>query len=76
MSVALDLLGPVPVEVGDRLEAADAGSAEPAFLAAPAAIDFFEARDLLQDLHGRKATLGGARQKVVEGATDGAGGRP
>ncbi len=67
---ALDLLGPVPVEIGDWLEASEAGSSKAALLAAPAAVDFLEPRDLLQHLHGRKTILGGARHKVIERAPD------
>src|SRR5262245_56160021 len=69
--IALDLLRPVPVEIHHRLEAPDAGSVKSAFLAAPALVDLLEARDLLQNLHGREAALGGARQKVVAGLPDG-----
>src|SRR5207245_10768949 len=69
-AVALYFLGPVPVEIGDRFEASDAGSVKPAFLAAPALVDLLQSCDLLQDLHGRQAALGGARQEVVEGASD------
>jgi hypothetical protein len=48
--VALDLLGPVPVEVGDRLEAADAGAFEPPLQASLGAFDELEAHHFLDDL--------------------------
>src|SRR5688572_12327938 len=69
--VALDLLGPAPVEVSDRLEASDAGPAQPALLAAPTLVDLLQACDFFQDLHRRQPALDGAREEVVEGACDG-----
>ncbi len=68
--VALDLLWPVPVEVGDGLEASDAGPLQPALEAASRSLDLLQPCDLLQDLSGRPAALGGAGQKVVEGLGD------
>ena len=64
--VALDLLGPVPVEVGDGLEAADAGALEASLEAAPRTFGQLEADDLLDDLARREAALGGAGQEVLE----------
>ncbi len=69
--VALDLFGPVPVEVGDGLEASDAGSLKAAVEAASCLFDLLEASDFFEDLCGRPAALGSACEEIVESLGNG-----
>ena len=63
---AVDLLGPVPVEIGDGFESTDFGEFETA-LETPTdlAIDF-DTGELFEDLTGREPFLRGAGQEVIE----------
>ena len=69
--LAVDLLGPVPVEVGDGLEAAEVGVLKTSLEPAPGALGEFGAGDLLDQGPSRPAALGGASDEVVEGRSGG-----
>ena len=64
--IAVDLLRPVPVEVGHRLEAADAGALQAAGEAAAGALGGLGAGDLLEKSARGPAGLGGAGEEIVE----------
>jgi hypothetical protein len=64
--IAIDPLGPGPVEVSDGLEAAEAGAGEAAFEAAAGALLLFLADDVFEELGDTPAVFGGERDEVVE----------
>jgi hypothetical protein len=65
--IAIDLLGPVPIEVGNDFESADTRELKTALKAAVMAVIGFHTNEFLQDHMGRPLRFGGARQKVVNG---------
>jgi hypothetical protein len=62
----VDLLGPVPLEIGDGLEAAQPGALEAALQAAPGAVLEFGGRERFEERDGRPAVFGRAREQIVE----------
>lgn len=65
--VAVDLLRPVPVEVGDHFEAADARALQAWRQRALAAVMPFDANQFFQEQVCRPLSFGSASQKVVDG---------
>jgi len=65
-SIAVDALGPSPVEVGHGLEAAEAAATEAALEAATGAVLELDAGDVFQDLLGAPAAPGSQGNEVVE----------
>ena len=63
---AVNLLGPVPIEIGQRFEAAEAGLGEAAFEAAASPVFGFGAGDFFQQLAGTPALSRGAGQEIVQ----------
>jgi hypothetical protein len=63
---ALDLLGPIPVEVGHGFESAEATASAPAFEAAASAVLFLEEGDVLEELAWTPSFLGGHGDEVVQ----------
>ena len=63
---AIDFLGPGPLEIRHRFEAAQAGLREAAFQAAAGGGGGFGAGDFFQQLAGTPAPGGGAGHQVVE----------
>jgi hypothetical protein len=63
---AVDALGPVPVEVAHGQEAADAATEQAAFEAAAGAFLLLELGEVLEELGGAPAALGGERDDIVE----------
>ena len=63
---AIDFLGPVPVEVGDRLEAVDAGTLNAPFQRSARTFLDFRAREFFQQQLRRPAGFGGAGDKVIQ----------
>ena len=63
---AVDLLGPVPVVVGNGFESAEVTSGEAALEALLRAVVHLERGDVLEELGGAPALLGGERDDVVE----------
>ena len=63
---AVDLLGPVPVEVCDGFETADFGEFETSLETSLDLVVDFETGELFEDLTGRELFLRGAGQEVIE----------
>ena len=63
---AVELLGPVPLEVGDRFEAAEAGRAQAPFESAPRALVEFGLDERFEQDQRTPAFLRGAGDQVVE----------
>jgi hypothetical protein len=63
---AVDTLGPVPVEVAYGQEAAEAAAEQAAFEAAAGAFLLLEFGQVLEELGGAPAALGGERDDVIE----------
>ena len=63
---AVNFLGPVPFEIGQRFEAAEAGLGEAAFEAAAGPVFGFGAGDFFQQLAGTPALSRGAGQEIVQ----------
>jgi len=68
---AIDFLGPVPIEVGHRAEAADASHAQTTFQGAARAFSDFSAGEFFQDQLRRPTGLDGARQEIIQGVSGG-----
>ncbi len=64
--VAVDALGPVPVEVGERLETAELGTPDAALEALLGASALLGLCDVLEELGRVPPPLGGERDEVVE----------
>lgn len=64
--VAVDLLRPVPVEVGHRLEALEATSGAATLESASRSLLVFNVDDVLDELKVAPAFLGGVGDQVVE----------
>jgi len=64
--MAVDLLRPIPVEVGHRLEALEATSGAAALESAPRAILLFDIDDMLDELEMTPALFRGGGDQVVE----------
>jgi hypothetical protein len=63
---AIDFLRPVPVEVRNGFEALEGASTKSSLKAALSAVFLFEFRNMLKELDGTEALLGGERYEVVE----------
>src|SRR5262245_47982959 len=70
--IAIDFLWPVPVEVGDRFEAADPGGTKQALSLARAAAGSLDANDLLDQGERSESKSGGASDQVIETFSSGA----
>jgi hypothetical protein len=64
--VAVDALGPGPVELGDRFEAAELTAFEAAVEAVLGALAKLGLRDMLEKLDRAPSALGGERDEVIE----------
>ncbi len=64
--LAIDLLGPAPVEVGHGFEAADLAAGQAPFQASPGAFRVLGFRDVLQELGGTPTFSGGQGDGVVQ----------
>jgi hypothetical protein len=63
---AIDFLGPIPLELGQGFEVAQAGLRQAAFQAAASPVCGFGVGDFFQQLTRTSAPGGGASQQVVE----------
>ena len=63
---AVNLLGPLPIEIGQGFEAAEAGLGEAAFEAAASPVFGFRAGDFFQQLPGTPTLSRGAGQEIVQ----------
>ena len=62
---AIDLLGPLPIEVSQGFKAAETGLSQAAFEAAAGQVFGFGAGDFFQQLTGRPALGGGAGEEII-----------
>ena len=70
--VALDLLGPIPVEIGHRFELPEARTFQAPFQAAACAVGDLSTLEFLEDHAGRPASFRGTSDEVIEVACESA----